>query len=146
MIDFTTWTQRNSKRGLVPKTTSDRNTPFGMDAYNEMVRKGYEKLAEEALEEVAEWVDDAVEDVSDFVDSAVDALPFEALRKQVSGSHYADQAIEPIDYVMANDLGYCEGNVVKYVTRHKLKNGKEDILKAIHYLEFILEFQYGEES
>ena len=137
MIDFTTWTQRNSKRGLVPKTTSDRNTPFGMDAYDEMVRRGYEMLAEEAMEEAEEWSDSSV--------SAVDALPFEAMRKQVSGSHYADQAIEPIDYITANDLGYCEGNVVKYVTRHKLKNGKEDILKAIHYLEFILELQYGEE-
>ena len=57
--------------------------------------------------------------------------------KQVGGSHYI-MPIEPIDYIVKNDLGYREGNVVKYVSRHQKKNGKEDILKAIHYLEMIL--------
>ena len=68
-----------------------------------------------------------------------------ALDKQPGGSHYKDQQIQPIEYTLANGLGFCEGNVIKYVTRHKEKNGKEDILKAIHYLEFILEFQYGKD-
>lgn len=63
--------------------------------------------------------------------------------KQVGGKHY-DLAIQPIDYIELNNLGYCEGNVVKYATRHASKNGAEDIKKAIHYLEFILKYQYGE--
>ena len=63
--------------------------------------------------------------------------------KQVGGSHYK-LPIEPIDYIEKNNLTYCEGNVVKYVTRHKNKRGAEDIKKAIHYLEFILKYQYGE--
>jgi hypothetical protein len=63
--------------------------------------------------------------------------------KQVGGSHYK-LPIEPIDYIEKNNLTYCEGNVVKYVTRHKNKKGAEDIKKAIHYLEFILKYQYGE--
>lgn len=65
-----------------------------------------------------------------------------ALDKQVSGNHYKDKGIQPIVYIHANDLGFCEGNVVKYVTRHKEKNGAADIKKAIHYLELLLELEY----
>ena len=63
--------------------------------------------------------------------------------KQVGGSHYK-LPIEPIDYIFKNNLGFMEGNVVKYVTRHKNKKGVEDIKKAIHYLELIIKYQYGE--
>lgn len=65
-----------------------------------------------------------------------------ALDKQVSGSHYKGCAIQPVEYIDANGLDYLQGNVVKYVTRHKLKNGRGDVEKAIHYLELILELQY----
>lgn len=59
--------------------------------------------------------------------------------KQVGGKHY-QLPIQPIDYIVKNDLGYREGNVIKYVSRHKLKgSGKEDLTKAIHYLEMIIE-------
>lgn len=61
---------------------------------------------------------------------------------QVGGAHY-QKAIQPIEYIEKNKLGFCEGNVVKYVSRHKEKNGAEDIKKAIQYLEFILKYQYG---
>lgn len=67
-----------------------------------------------------------------------------ALDKQISGNHYKGCKIQPVEYIQANDLDYLQGNVIKYVTRHKLKNGKADIEKAIHYLELILELQYGE--
>ena len=73
-----------------------------------------------------------------------DTKGLEAGDRQEGGNHY-QTAIEPIEYILANEMGYCEGNVIKYVSRHKRKNGKEDILKAIHYLEFILDDQYGEE-
>jgi hypothetical protein len=69
-----------------------------------------------------------------------------ALGKQVSGSHYKDKGIQPIVYIHANDLGFCEGNVVKYVTRHKEKNGAADIRKAIHYLELLLELEYPQDK
>ena len=65
-----------------------------------------------------------------------------ALNKQVSGNHYKDKGIQPIVYIHANNLGFCEGNVIKYVTRHKEKNGAADIKKAIHYLELLLELEY----
>lgn len=67
-----------------------------------------------------------------------------ALEVQIGGSHYKDKAIQPIEYIHANSLGFCEGNVVKYVTRYKSKNGKSDILKAMHYLKLLLELEYGQ--
>jgi hypothetical protein len=66
------------------------------------------------------------------------------LDKQVGGAHYYFP-IQPIEYIVENDIPYREGNVIKYVTRHRLKNGKQDILKAIHYLEMILE-EYNEQE
>jgi len=65
--------------------------------------------------------------------------------KQVGGTHYKSD-IECWDYIIANQLGYLEGNVIKYVTRHKSKGGRADILKAIHYLEKILEVDYEVEE
>lgn len=59
--------------------------------------------------------------------------------RQVGGSHYQDRAIQPIDYIIANDLNFCEGSVVKYITRWKYKNGIEDLEKAKHYIEFLIE-------
>lgn len=56
---------------------------------------------------------------------------------QIGGNHYKI-AIEPIDYIMKNKLGFCEGNVIKYVTRHKSKNGVEDLKKAKHYIDFLI--------
>lgn len=61
-----------------------------------------------------------------------------ATDKQVGGDHY-QMPIQPIEFIVKNDLGYREGNVIKYVSRHHRKNGKQDIEKAIHYLEMILE-------
>ena len=68
-----------------------------------------------------------------------------ALTKQEGGQHYKDKAIQPIVYIHANKLGFCEGNVVKYITRHKEKNGAEDIRKVIHYCELLLELEYKNE-
>jgi len=66
-----------------------------------------------------------------------------ALDKQEGGEHYKT-AIQPIQFIHANKLPFIEGNVVKYVTRHRNKNGREDIEKAIHYLELLLELEYGQ--
>lgn len=68
------------------------------------------------------------------------------LDKQEGGQHYKDKAIQPVVYIHANNLGFCEGNVVKYITRHKEKNGAEDIRKVIHYCELLLELEYKNET
>jgi len=64
-----------------------------------------------------------------------------ALDKQVSGKHYKDKGIQPIVYIHANNLGFCEGNVVKYVTRWREKGGEADLKKAIHYLELLIQLE-----
>jgi hypothetical protein len=64
------------------------------------------------------------------------------LEKQEGGSHYKDMIIQPVEYITANRLGFLEGNVIKYITRHIAKNGAEDIRKAIHYCELILATRY----
>ncbi len=65
-----------------------------------------------------------------------------ATDKQVGGNHYKGLVIQPAEYCQRNRLPYCEANVVKYVTRHRDKNGREDIEKAIHYLQLLLEIEY----
>ena len=59
--------------------------------------------------------------------------------QQVGGSHYKSKAIQPWDYIASNQLGYLEGNVVKYVSRWKDKGGLEDLKKAQHYLAKLIE-------
>ena len=54
-------------------------------------------------------------------------------------SHYADRGIEPIEYIRANRLDFLEGNVVKYVTRHRYKAGVVDLRKAQQYLDWMIE-------
>lgn len=73
----------------------------------------------------------------------LDAPEPSALAIQVGGTHYKDFAIQPVEYIHANKLGFCEGNVVKYITRHAAKNGADDIRKVIHYCQLLLELQYG---
>jgi hypothetical protein len=68
-----------------------------------------------------------------------------ALDKQEGGGHYKQMKIQPVEYICENNIPYCEANVIKYVSRHREKNGAQDIRKAIHYLELILQMQYGEE-
>ncbi len=62
--------------------------------------------------------------------------------KQHGGSHYQKYKIQPSKFVVENELLYPEGCAIKYIIRHRDKNGKEDILKAIHFLEMILERDY----
>jgi len=67
-----------------------------------------------------------------------------ALNVQTGGSHYKDCAIQPIEYIHANGLDFFQGNIIKYATRHKAKNGAEDLRKVIHYAQLALELQYGQ--
>jgi len=59
--------------------------------------------------------------------------------------HY-EMEIPPVEFIVANDIPFLEANVIKYVCRHKMKGGKQDILKAIEYLQFIIKDQYTDES
>lgn len=61
------------------------------------------------------------------------------LETQVGGDHYKTMSIQPIEYILANDLGFIEGNIIKYTTRWKQKGGKQDIEKVIHYAQLLLD-------
>ena len=61
--------------------------------------------------------------------------------RQVAGTHYVTLAMQPWDYIAANNLGYFEGNVVKYVSRWRDKGGVEDLRKAAHYLQNLIEIK-----
>lgn len=62
---------------------------------------------------------------------------------QIGGDWYKSMKIEVVEFVFANNLDYFQGNIIKYVCRYKKKNGKEDLLKARHYLDMYIEFLYG---
>ena len=73
------------------------------------------------------------------------ARGFKSLVTQEGGDHYKKHAIQPIEYAMANGLDACQANVVKYVTRYKDKGGIQDLKKARHYIDMLMDF-YQESS
>ena len=71
---------------------------------------------------------------------------YNMIKENVSPDYYARYDIEPLSFIMRNNIPYAEGNVIKYVLRHDMKGGKEDIDKAIRYLEMIKEEKYSAKS
>ena len=69
-----------------------------------------------------------------------------AYKKQVGGKHYLKYKIQPSKFVVENRLLYPEGCVIKYVIRHQDKGGKQDLEKAVHFIEMIIERDYKNET
>jgi len=67
--------------------------------------------------------------------------PKQANDVQIGGEHYMRRAIQPWDYIAANGLGFFEGNIIKYVTRWRSKDGLKDLEKARHYLDKLIEVE-----
>ena len=67
-------------------------------------------------------------------------------KKQVGGKHYIKYKIQPSKFVVENKLLYPEGSVIKYILRHQDKGGKEDLEKAKHFIDMIIERDYEEEK
>ena len=68
---------------------------------------------------------------------------YTSLEEQVGGKHYRYMKIQPAEFINENKLLFAEGNAIKYICRHSVKGKEEDIKKAIHYLEMILERDYN---
>ena len=66
--------------------------------------------------------------------------------KQIGGTHYQKFKIQPSKFVIENELLYPEGCVIKYILRHRLKGKKQDLEKAIHFIEMIIERDYSEKK
>jgi len=64
------------------------------------------------------------------------------LKTQEGGDHYSKMKIQPVEFCHANKLPFVEGNIVKYVCRHRTKNGLEDLKKAKHYIELLIKLEY----
>ena len=65
-----------------------------------------------------------------------------AYDKQIGGSHYKDMTIQPSEFINKNNLPFAEGNAIKYICRHKHKGERQDLEKAKHYIDMILERDY----
>lgn len=72
------------------------------------------------------------------------AAPTKALDVQVGGAHYKSCTIQPVEFSYRNGLNFMEGSVVKYICRHRSKNGVEDLKKAKHYIDLLIELEYAE--
>ena len=59
--------------------------------------------------------------------------------KQVGGKHYLKYKIQPVEFIIKNNIGFVEGNIIKYVLRFKEKGGVQDLLKAKHYIELLID-------
>jgi len=64
---------------------------------------------------------------------------------KINPDYYTEMAISPYEYITKNKMNWEQANVVKYVSRYKGKNGKEDLLKVIKYAEMLIEREYGDE-
>jgi hypothetical protein len=68
------------------------------------------------------------------------------LSSQVGGNHYKNLVIQPVQYITANNIPYIEGNIIKYITRWRNKNGIQDLHKVIHYTQLLIEFEQSKAS
>jgi hypothetical protein len=62
-----------------------------------------------------------------------------SFKKQVGGSHYKNYKIQPVEFIIKNNIGFVEGNIIKYVLRFKEKGGAVDLEKAKHYIELLID-------
>jgi hypothetical protein len=66
-----------------------------------------------------------------------------ALETEIGGNHYRQFSIQPIEFIQKNKLDFLQGCIIKYICRFRQKNGQEDLLKAKHYIDLLLELEYG---
>jgi hypothetical protein len=66
-----------------------------------------------------------------------------SFKKQVGGNHYKKYKIQPVEFIIKNNIGFVEGNIIKYVLRFKEKGGVQDLLKAKHYIELLIDSSKG---
>lgn len=74
--------------------------------------------------------------------NSTDKYKYTSLNKQVGGDHYKNFVIQPAHFINENKLPFAEGNALKYICRHSFKGGKEDLEKAKHYIDMIIERDY----
>ena len=67
-------------------------------------------------------------------------------KSQIGGDHYKNMAIQPVMFIHANKIPHIEACIIEYVCRHKKKGGKQDLEKARHYIDYLIDLEYGKEE
>lgn len=125
-------------------TKSDRNTPLGSKQYGSakdtvsITNAAYINSIGGATYTTGMVYEDTV--IPNYTISP-QGEPLTALNKQVSGSHYKNFKIQPIEFIHANNIPFSEANVIKYVCRWREKDGIKDLEKAKHYIELLIELE-----
>lgn len=104
---------------------------------NEMIKE-FERLEFAMATHDEEIIKQAIQDFRQAIKQQTTANEI-----QIDGNHYKEKFIQPWDYIAANKLGYFEGNIIKYVTRWRDKGGVNDLLKAKHYLDKLIELEHN---
>ena len=113
------------------------------DVAREAMRIARENLAAHAedREPVMQFVDEKIEPTFTFDDDFGDAEALSAMYTQVGSDHYSKRAIQPIEFIAANDLNFMEGSIVKYIVRWRDKGGFQDLEKIKQYVDLLIEME-----
>ena len=117
----------------------DDATPEQWDAIDRATEKARREAALDEMTRDAEELD--LYDDEIVYNLNIEAEKEKARDKMIGGEHYRQGGIQPIEYIHANSLSFCEGNVVKYITRWRHKDGLKDLEKAKHYIELLMELE-----
>jgi len=102
---------------------------------NEMIKE-FERLEFAMATQDVEIIKQAIQDLKQVMKQQTTAN-----ETQIGGDHYKAKSIQPWDFIAANQIGYFEGNIVKYVSRWRNKGGINDLKKARHYLDKLIELE-----
>lgn len=112
------------------------------DLIEEVYETSHHKQFMDALDKQPQQTE-YFDSVWDAVHEKVDDDP---MNTQVGGDHYRQGGIQPVEFIHSNNLGFCEGSIIKYVVRYKNKNGIEDLRKAKHYIELLIEMEFNNDD
>lgn len=70
-------------------------------------------------------------------------MTLDVIKKQIGGDHYKNMPLQPWEIIKKNNLNFWEGNALKYLLRYKSKNGIQDLEKAKHYIDYLIEREKG---
>lgn len=127
--------------GNYSRETFGRHRTLGVVHQGECHREDYWSVDGPTIPCVSFWKEDREGQIKG--ESTQMSEPLKPLEVQHGGSHYKSLAIQPIEYCHKNKLGACESYAIKHLTRHYDKGKEEDLKKAIHYVQLLLEFAYG---
>lgn len=94
-------------------------------------------------EKFPKWDEDRIDVIGQ---NGNDGLHYDALKEQIGGGHYKGLQIQPVEYIYRNNIPYFEGNVIKYITRWRDKGGKADLEKAKHYIDLLIQMEFGNDT